>query len=171
MVADQRGVSALREHRHLSQRRRNVALARQGLWAFDYGDRLYWRRDGTFADRPPTGEPGWQDFLHYQRADEFASDIKLVAEVAKARVEQLRAMFPDPCATARLLATRPTSPGQDQSWRTYDAGAAAALCGDAVTAGEMLSRITAGAHDPDWIRERADRATRLAKLAVDPPRL
>ena len=118
--------------------------------SFDYGHRLHWRRDGTFADRPPIGEPGWRQFLGYVNADQFAFDVALVAEIAGARVDQLRAAFPDPCAAAHFLASQPAQPGEDQTWRTYDAGAAAALCGKAATARRMFSRVAAGALDPDW---------------------
>jgi hypothetical protein len=140
-------------------------------WSFDEGCRLYWRADGTFTTDPPIGERGWGDFLEFRSSEQFAHDLQMLVEIAVQRVEQLRRLFPDPCAVARRLAARATRPGESPWWHAYHSGAAAAFCGDAATARHSFERIMVTNLDPDWAHELAHNARDLADLAENPPDL
>lgn len=121
-----------------------------GRWTFDEGGRVWWRDDGDFTAEPPLGAPGWHQWAQFFRDHTFAREMEIVAGVAARRVQQLRDQFPDPCATARHLASRPTGRSEDPIWHAYHTAAAHALCGDRDAAREAFGRLGLGDRDHDW---------------------
>ena len=140
-------------------------------WSFDDGYRIWWREDGTFTTQPPAGERGWTSFLTYVADTQFAADINLLADIARSRVEQLRATYPDPQTAAHRLASQSARPAEPGWWRDYHTAAAAALSGDTTTARHALARIHAGELDPDWVHDLAQQARDLEDLADQPAML
>jgi hypothetical protein len=140
-------------------------------WSFDDGYRVSWREDGKFATQPATGERGWTDFLALVTSEQFTRDVNLVADVARRRVEQLRATYPDPATTADRLGSRTIRPGDRALWHHYHTGAAAALSGDVVAARQAFAGIVARDRDPHWARDLARQAEQLAGLADHPAAL
>jgi hypothetical protein len=135
--------------------------------SFDEGNRLHWRSDGSFTSTAPLGEPGWRQLLEYRDADQFSRDIQLVVDVAARRVVELRAMLPDPCGAAELLAGRQTRPDESPWWHAYHSGAAAGLCGDVASARRGFDRIAVGDLDPGWAHDLARQAAELSGLGND----
>ncbi|MEH0937751.1 hypothetical protein [Micromonospora psammae] len=140
-------------------------------WSFDDGGRIYWRNDAAFVAQPPIGETGWTSFLDFVNAQQFTRDTDTLAGIAAQRVEELRAQYPDPAATARQLASRKTGRDESSWWHAYHTGIAATLAGDLDAARQAFHRITVGNLDPNWAHDLAQRAGHLADLANDPPTL
>lgn len=140
-------------------------------FAFDDGDRVWWRADGTFTTTVSPGEPGWNSTLDHITPHRFARDIDMVADVAARRVAQLRSRFPDPRTAAHHLNARPARLAESRWWHLYHQGAAAGLSGDTDTARRAFDGITPDRLEADWQHHLAHRAAELSALADDPTAL
>jgi hypothetical protein len=133
-------------------------------WAFDEGDRLFWRADGSFTSNPPLGEPGWRQHVDFLNGDQFSRDVELVAEIAAGRVAELRAQFPTVGAVAERLASSPPGSSGSPLWHAFHGGVAAALSGDLLAAEQNLSQVVNADLRWDWEHDLAARASELLGL-------
>jgi hypothetical protein len=146
--------------------------ADRDFWAFDEGDRMFWRADGTFTSSPPLGERGWRQHVDFLNNVQFSRDLEQVAEIAAGRVTELRSQFPTVSAVARHLMSSPPPSGESPGWHAFHGGATAALDGDLRTAEQSLSRVVAaGTTGFNWERDLAAQALELICLMGSPTAL
>ena len=97
---------------------------------------------------------------------QFAPRVADLAHAAATSVVELRAQFTDFAAIAEYLTTKPVRRGF--LWDDFDAGVAAGLVGDAVTARQRFERMLEEEALAPWMIEAQDTARMLHHLASDP---
>ncbi|WP_433204112.1 hypothetical protein ACQP00_35325 [Dactylosporangium sp. CS-047395] len=141
----------------------------RNVWTFDEGGRLRWQPDGAYFAATEPGRTGATEFLAFDGDEQFAQDLRLVADVARRRTLELREQLRDLPAVVDHLTRGSAVSGADPRWRALHRGVAAGLNGDEAMAGHHFSQVAAGDLDPPYVIALARQAAELRALAGDPP--